>query len=144
MLFKLLSKETRPFSWFGLLVVGMMMLGCGSGGVSLKGKVSYDNNVVDQGAITLIPASASGKKVGGIIKDGTFEIPKDKGLVAGQYKVEITWAKKTGKKVQEEPGSKEFVSEERKQAIPAKYNSQTTLQVTLKSGENVEDFLLTK
>ncbi|MGF1582273.1 MAG: hypothetical protein ACFCD0_23360 [Gemmataceae bacterium] len=141
-------KQLYPLRWgvfLFLLTLAFLNFGCGGGGVSVKGEVKYDNQIVDQGTITFVPiAAGDAKKVGGQIKDGTYEILPEKGLSPGKYKVEIHWAKKTGRKIPEEEGSTEFMTEERKEAIPAYYNINTNLEATITNGTNSKDFDLPK
>ncbi len=140
--------QLSPLRWgvsFCLLTLAFLNFGCGSGGVSVKGEVKYDNQVVDQGTITFIPVGdKKAKKVGGRITDGTYEIVGDKGLEPGKYKVEIHWAKKTGRKIPEEIDSPDFVTDERVEAIPEYYNKHTNLEETLTSGHNTKNFNLVK
>jgi len=115
--------------------------GCGgAGGVTAKGRVTLDNVPVKEGTIVFI-SSAGGQKVPAVVKDGEYAVPADAALKPGSYRVEVTWARPTGKKIPSaDPG---MTTDERKEAIPAKYNTQSTLTADLASGENTKDFTLT-
>ena len=74
------------------------------------------------------------------VEGGAYEVPADLGAAPGTFKVEISWAKKTGRRVPSaDPG---IMMDETREAVPAKYNSRTTLTVAIKPGENVHDFPL--
>ena len=80
---------------------------------------------------------------GGKITDGAYDVPADKGARPGtEYTVQITALRKTGKLVPnifDANGPKMELDE---QYIPARYNEETTLRVTTRSGENQFDFAL--
>lgn len=98
-----------------------------TGTVTLKGKN------LDSGTVTFVPA-AGGAPAAAQVTDGAFAIPKDKGLLPGKYKVAIS--SPDGKTPDNDPDaapgpSGNFASKER---IPAKFNTETTLEVEVKTG----------
>ena len=99
-----------------------------SGTVTLKGKP------VDSGLLEFRPManSATYTRSGAVIADGKFEIPKEKGLVPGKYKVSISAPDKHHKLGGEElPGPTS--SRTSKDLIPPDYNLKTKLEVEIRN-----------
>jgi hypothetical protein len=111
-----------------------LLAGCGSS-ASVEGTVSVDGTQIDHGSIVFVPAGGSGNPVGTDIRDGKYEIPSERGLTSGNYKVQILWNKKTGKKTKDitDTGA---VIDERMQVLPPNYNTNTELTADIKSGGN--------
>ena len=137
-------------AWFG--VVGLSLVssaGCGRGydgadRAAVAGTVMLDGAPVTNGTINLIPAAGdSRRKASAVIENGTFSIPAPKGPNLGKYKVEIHWLKRTGRKVASQGDALGIMVDEAVEAIPAKYNTQTTLQVEIVADQNTHDFRLT-
>lgn len=108
--------------------------GCGRSGperFSLKGRVTFDGAPLAEGDILLLPASGTqAPTVSGRIENGEFNIPADRGPMAGDYTVAISAERKTGRKVQADIlGS--ATTEQYEQYIPARYNEQTTLSAQI-------------
>jgi hypothetical protein len=121
------------------------LVGCGGGGTkraSVEGTVTYDGKPIDNGSITFVPDGGGDRpKAGGSIKDGKYSIGAGEGgPVPGKYKVEITWDKSVGKKL--DPDIQGGANT--KQVLPDKFNKATTLTAEVKSGTNTIDFPLTK
>jgi hypothetical protein len=115
--------------------------GCSSSGAaSVEGKVSYSGEPIDVGTITFIPKS-EGIKTGGIIDNGAYNIEAKVGPPPGTHRVEIRWAKPTGKKSKNEFGEEITM---RQEGLPEKYHDQSTLTADVKPGKNVIDFALEK
>lgn len=127
----------------------LCLIGCGSSGpqqAALSGSVTYDGTPVADGRITFIPtAGTKGVSAGDVIKDGKYSIPADKGPTYGKYRVEIKWSKKTGKQIEmgspAPPGTK---VDEVVEAIPTKYNTESTLEKEINSPKQTIDFKLDK
>lgn len=127
----------------GVLVLAAGLAGCGgSSGIErygVSGTVTLDGEPLDTGAIQFGPEDGQGMSGGAAIQNGTYDIPADRGLPAGKYRVRISSAG-GGTEVEEEaPGeSLENLANER---IPAKYNvnSQETIEIT-PDGSNTFDF----
>jgi hypothetical protein len=119
----------------------LLVAGCGGGRGSVSGTVKVDGQPVDAGDITFVPADVSKglRPVGASITDGKYEIDADRGLAAGSYKVQITWNKKTGKKTKDVADTGE-IKDERRQVLPAEYNTATKLTHDVKAGANTADF----
>jgi hypothetical protein len=131
-----------------VLLLILCPLGCGNSGPqksALSGTVSYDGTPVADGRITFVPTGEQGTSAGDVIKDGKYSIAADKGPTFGKYKVQINWSKKTGNQIEvgspAPPGTK---IDEVKEAIPVKYNAQTTLEKDVNSAKQVIDFPLEK
>jgi len=117
--------------------------GCGGGDkVEVEGTVSYDGKPVQAGAIAFLSSDAkSGGSGGAPIIDGKYHVPVKEGLKPGTYKVEIHWAKPTGKKFKSESGDTLDMTEE---GLPEKYNLKSELKAEVKPGPNPVDFHLPK
>ncbi|MBA4189250.1 MAG: hypothetical protein C0467_14735 [Planctomycetaceae bacterium] len=96
-----------------------------------------DNQPAPAGTIVFVPLAAGQLQSQGIIQDdGTFVIEGENGPSAGEYKVEILCAKKTGRRIQSMSSSDGTgMIDERVPVIPARYNTATTLRQTITSGE---------
>jgi hypothetical protein len=121
---------------FGLLAV--LLAGCGDGRNAVSGTVTYKGQPVD-GIIEFVPAGGEATQAGATVEKGKYSIPRDKGLVPGNYKVMIF--SPDNKQVTPDPGGNPFFAKA-KERIPAKYNEQTTLTREVKSGSNPIDFNL--
>jgi len=118
-----------------------LLTGCGSGKSRVEGTVTLDGSPVDGGVIAFFPAGTSEQHDAGHaeIKDGKYSVEETKDLKPGNYRVEISWNKPTGKKVPT-PGDPDIKMDQVHQVIPAKYNTKSTLSETLTSGTNKKDF----
>jgi hypothetical protein len=128
-------------------LIALLMAGCGSGSSTMRvwGDVSYENEAIQDGNIEFIPIEGTaGPNVGGVIKDGSYKIPAEKGpLSEGVYRVEIKAFKESGvvpKKY------KEKALPDRKPIFPPEYNIRSKLRVQIKprASENQFDFHLSK
>lgn len=126
-----------------LLLLLLLAAGCGgdaSGRYAISGTVTLDGQPVTTGAIAVIPAQGTdGPTSGGSIEDGEYSIPASKGPTAGRYRVEIRWPREAGQ-VELYPGQSGAKFEE---AIPAKYNSKSTLEIQVGEGSTEHNFDLT-
>ena len=130
----------------GLLcaVVFLSVLGCGhSGRVSVEGTVTLDGQPLENGQIQFSPLpGTAGPTAGADIVDGKFAIPPSGGPFAGNFRVQITKAGLTGKKVFD-PRSNSMM-DEYAQILPARYNEQSELEAEVAaSGPNSFEFTLT-
>jgi hypothetical protein len=116
--------------------------GCGgTGQVEVEGTVTYDGRPVPAGAIAFVAADGQGLNAGGTVLDGHYQIPTRVGPKPGKYRVEVRWAKPTGKKYRSETGAMLEVTEE---GLPVKFNDKSELTADLKPGKNTIDFDLPK
>jgi hypothetical protein len=115
--------------------------GCGSElpqGMPVSGTVSFQGAPLDHGSIEFAPVSDEGVFSGAPIVVGTYEIPDENGLTAGEYEVRISSSSGETATEEEAPGESSVTAKER---IPAGYNVATTLKVTVQpSQDNTFDF----
>lgn len=91
-----------PYCFVALLLA--VCLGCGgSGGVPVRGEVTYDGQPVDSGSITFQPADGAGRSTGATIENGRYAITGEASPLPGKYTVNIRAALKTGKQVKAGP-----------------------------------------
>jgi hypothetical protein len=145
---------------FGLLVLMLSLgaAGCGHSGLeraSVHGKVTIDGQPVEAGSIRMISlAPGGGPSVGGQITNGEYEIAEEKGPTLGKHRVEVLVPYRTGRKVpspfampptdpNEAPDPSGMVDEWIEKA-PAKYNTDSKLEVMIESGSNEFDVAMTK
>ena len=125
-------------------VVALTLVGCSSDSdrSRVQGEVSYNGEPVDDGGIAFIPdgQGESQARATGEIVDGHYAFDSKRGPYPGNYRVEIYWNKKTGRTIKSRASG--ATKDERKQAIPAKYNQRTELKVEIKPGRNTHDFHL--
>ena len=90
-------RETRTPSSTILLFIWLVITvasGCGQtsdglGRIPISGTVTMDGQSLSSGSLSLTPQS-SGPACGTSIRDGKFDIPKNRGPVAGIYNARIT------------------------------------------------------
>lgn len=129
-----------------LLCLGTLLLafsvGCtGNAPKSVSGKVTLDGEPVKGGSVVFLPADVNGTKGAAEIIDGSYLIGGDSGLKPGKYRVEISWFKPTGRKIPSaDPG---FTTDETREVIPAKYNTNSELKADIGARENTHNFTLT-
>ncbi len=132
-----LPKKMATWLKAGLVVT---LVGCGpSDQVSIEGRVTLDGQPVGPGSIVFLPeAGGEGIKIAAPIEDGQYRIGTERGAKPGTFRVEISWSKKTGRQLPSaDPG---IMMDETQEAIPPRYNTQTTLVREIKPGENTHDF----
>ena len=141
------SRRKRAFSaWCYVLGICLTVLaGCGqtSDRCMLEGTVTVDGQPLAEGNIRFLPQPGTGgPSAGGKIMDGRFSIARLDGTFAGEFRVEITASRKTGRQV-ESPFAPGRFTDESVQYLPAQYNSQSelTAQVT-DDGANRFEFTL--
>lgn len=129
---------------FVLLVILSVALGCSSGDglkrAQVKGEVKVDGLPLEEGSINFFPAgTAEGPSAGGVIEQGKYDLPRERGPVVGPNRVEIRGVKKTGRMVPNAmaPGT---MREELVEALPGDVNTKSTLVREIAPGENIVDF----
>jgi hypothetical protein len=105
----------------------------------LSGEVTFDGQPIDVGSISFLPEGA-GRPSGGVITDGKYDVPEEKGANAGKYRVEIHWLKRTGRQLRD-PESGEMY-DERREALPERFHAKTELTVEVPLPEDRHDFNL--
>lgn len=118
--------------------------GCsrGDGRLAIKGAVTLDGAPVGSGVVSFLPATAAkGSTVAGaIVSRGRYQLPPSKGLMPGEYRVEIRIPKPTGR-VTTDAATGESAPETQ-EAAPARYNERSELQATVVPGMGDLDFRL--
>ncbi len=113
----------------------------GSQRYPLSGKVSYDGAPIDAGTISFLPVDGAELRVsGGEIVDGAYSVPEERGANAGKYRVEIHWAKKTGKKYFD--NELKLENDERKEALPPRFHAKSELTAEVSGRQSTFDFHL--
>ena len=126
--------------FLGIFLLAVLLApGCSSNADSVvTGSVTVDGKPADHGAITFFPTDGKARTAGTQIISGKYtgHVP------VGVQKVEIHLPKVIGrKKLYNTPDSPlEDITDE---SLPARYSSQTELQLEVKTGINEKDFNLT-
>jgi hypothetical protein len=105
-------------------------IGCDQGPqrLTVSGSVRLDGNPLATGSLLMTPVM-KGPVAGCDIKDGQFEMPQDRGPGPGEYRVEITAYRPTGKKVYDSDFN--VSTETLVPIIPARYNTESELTATV-------------
>lgn len=125
---------------FALLVLNCFLLaGCDRGPAqgTVKGTVTLDGQPVENGMIRFVPTDGGTQPADSPVVSGVYSVT----IVPGEKKVEVTWGKsRSGAKASDtaSQGSDQII-----EAIPFKYNSQTTLMYKVVEGEQRKHFELT-
>ncbi len=120
-----------------VLFISLLLIGCGDtsdGREAISGKVTLKSQPLDSGMIQFLPTGNDQSTASGaIITNGSYSIPKDKGLKPGTYKVLISSGEPGTAAEEQAPGdsSQRTVAKER---IPAKYNAESKEIIEVKKG----------
>jgi hypothetical protein len=137
--------EMKIFSWWTL--AGMITLavglagGCGSqddqNHATVEGTVALDGTSIEEGTIVFSPtAGTTGPAAYGQIAGGKYTLAAgDRGPVLGKHQVRLEGYRDLGHKNDKGEAIKE-------QAVPAQYNTATTLMVEVAKGKNTHNFEL--
>lgn len=122
----------QRFSTWGLAAVLLcaMSIGCDQGPqrIPVSGSVELDGKPLATGSLLMTPLK-SGPVAGCDIKDGRFEMPMERGPGPGEYRVEITAYRPTGKKLYDSDFN--VSTETLEPIVPARYNTATELTATV-------------
>jgi hypothetical protein len=138
-------------SWVGwfvpfLMVGSLLLAGCGGddgGRATVKGQVTFNGTPINDGAINLVPLDSQGRRVGGSITNGTYELTGEQsGPVPGNYRVEVYGFEPMAAPAGAAAGDAEAESATR-QFVPPQFNSQSTIELNVDSSEVEKDFALT-
>jgi hypothetical protein len=128
-------------------VATLLFIGCSKpnplGRFPLSGSVTLQGQPLDQGTIAFEPVDlTNGIPSGAEIKNGSYDIPTEKGLPAGKYTVRITSTDAPAAAASDAmPGDAPVVMG--KERIPPKWNLNSDQQVEIKpDGEHVFDFAI--
>lgn len=125
--------------------------GCGNRGperVAVSGTVSFNGQPVSEGFIRFVPLSTNpGPATAATINDGKYRADARGGVPVGTHNVRIeAYRKVSVKNAMPVPGVPNATQEDhRQQWLPAKFNTNTTLEITIESGsrEITKNFDLT-
>jgi len=125
-------------------LIAVAFAGCGRANQSIQGEVTYGGEPVEDGIIEFIPIEGTKEpSTGAAIVAGRYQIAPAAGpLTGGTYKVAIRATKKTGT-TSPDPFNPAKQVENKTNYIPADYNTQTKLKVTISSKASY-DFHLEK
>jgi hypothetical protein len=130
-----------------IAMLSFLIAGCDSGHAgrgALRGRVTLDGKPLTQGSILFTPIQGTHEVVtGGEIKNGRYEFPAATGPAIGWNRVEIRAVRNTGKMIPKPFAPPGQLIPEQVEAISLKFNSESTLKVEIKSGENTADFEVT-
>ena len=120
----------------------LFLAGCGPRAATIKGTATFDGIPIEEGSISFLPEPGTeSRKASAAILQGAFEVPAERGPMPGKFRIEISWVKKTGKKIASaDPGMPDV--DERIEAIPARYNTESTLVREITPGDNKLEFAL--
>jgi hypothetical protein len=122
----------------------LLLAGCGGGDANrgdISGVVKLDEKPLVQGSILFTPIEgARGSVTGGTIENGKYQCSGAAGATIGWNRVEIRAMRKTGKKIPKPFAPQGQTIDEQIEAIPPKFNSQSSLKVEVKRGDNTADF----
>ena len=134
----------RIAKFCGICVVLATCLGCGNKGprrAAVTGQVTLDGRPIDEGVIQFLPVEGTvGPETGGVIENGRYDIPQDRGVVVGKCRVELRASKKTGRKIQDPTGRPGTLTDEYKEVFPPSSNTNSTLVREIKDDLNTLDF----
>ena len=116
------------------------LVGCGDDRAAVQGTVTLDGQDIE-GMISFVPTNGrSTSAAWAEIKQGRYSIPTAQGPAVGNYRVEISWMRKDGKKLTSVANS--MLAEQIAEAIPARYNQKSELKADIAPGKNQLDFAL--
>lgn len=129
-------------TWLVTLILLPLAVGCDNGlqRVKMSGKVTFADQPVEDGQIRFTPKPGTKMPLTVVpIAEGHYDTSTVGGIPAGSYRVEIrAWNPN-------QPRSSGPGMPGRKQLLPAKYVSKSTLEITLKAGQPAitQDYELT-
>jgi hypothetical protein len=96
----------------------------------VSGTVTYKGEPLDAGSVTFLYTDQPGPAGGAVITNGRFDVPADRGLLPGNYRVQISSPRGKGERTPEQVAAGASVPA--KERIPPSYNtdSKLTIEVT--------------
>ena len=129
------------FRRFGILILLLLPIGCSpdnpQGRVSLHGSVSINGTPIKTGTISFAPLGnpAEITHSGATITNGKYAAPTNKGVVPGEYVVQIYASEDTG---QVDPTATGTSGKIYRQLIPPKYNEKSELKINVDRGKSYD------
>jgi hypothetical protein len=125
-------RTTCPSSKLTAITICLALsTGCAPAVRVVEGKIALDGKALESGAIEFEPVDSYGRVFGGDIRDGSYRIDVPPAVV-GKSVVRINSMRPTGRKV---PAGRLAVRgamiDEIAEVVPARYNTNSTLQVDL-------------
>lgn len=107
--------------------------GSGDGYRAVSGAVTFQGNLIQEGAIQFCTDSKPSVVRGGaMIRDGNYQVPREHGLVPGSYVVRISSAERIANPDKTQAEMSPFRTRER---IPAKYNTESELKIEVRADQ---------
>jgi hypothetical protein len=115
--------------------------------MEITGKVTYKGEPVEDGVVDFEPMDGQPTKdAAHIQKDGTYRIPRDKGLLPGKYKVSIIIGDgydTSGEASPDAPKKRPGAGKQGVERAPPEFNTKSTLvREVKKDGPNVFEFAI--
>ena len=142
-----------PLRYAAVACLALVVVGCGPSGSEravVSGKVTFHGVPLKSGEIRFIPIKGTeGPMWGALIADGQYTADGKGGVPVGTHRIEIlatsTKGPSEGGRGLDGPPRPGMNAASRKPYIPAKYNRQSTLEITIEPGSGgiVKDFALT-
>lgn len=121
--------------------------GCGTsdtGHGTISGQVNLDGKPIEQGSILFTPIDGTkGVVAGGQIQNGQYRFAGVNGPAIGVNRVEIQAMRKNGKMIPKPMGAPGEMVEGSEQVAAARFNSNSTLKIEIKPGDNTANFDVT-
>lgn len=128
---------------FGLIVL-LLTGGCGKDHANrgaIQGEVKLDGRPIEEGSILFTPVDGTKGTVAGTqIEKGRYQIAGQNGPAVGWNSVAISTLRKTGRMMEKPMTPPGQMVEEYVEAIPPRFNTESTLKLEVKPGENTADF----
>jgi hypothetical protein len=108
---------------------------------AIQGEVKLDGRPIEEGSILFTPVDGTKGTVAGTqIEKGHYRIAGHNGPALGWNSVAISTLRKTGRMVEKPMAPPGQMVEEYVEAVPTRFNSESTLKFEVKPGENTADF----
>ena len=134
---------SQPFRT-AFAVVAAVIVGCGptTDRLPISGQVRLDGAPIDRGTIRFSsPTDPNALAAGGMVRDGEFDIPRERGLPPGEYRLSISSPDRDGPKVPFSPGPGKPTIMVTRDRIPVSYNVESERTVVLEAAKkNVFEF----
>jgi hypothetical protein len=135
---------TRTLTLALLLAILAVVSGCGGKDANrstIGGGVTLDGKPIALGSILFIPVDGTeGAATGGPIENGRYRITGKDGAAVGWNRVEVRAVYKTGRMIPKGLGGTGEMIEEQTEGVATRFNSESTLKVEVKTGDNKADF----
>jgi len=140
-------------SAFCCAVAAVVLAGCGQDGPEravVSGTVTYQGKPLEEGQIRFLPVKGTEAPVsGGAIRKGEYRVDAKGGVPVGTHRIEIIAYRVPPESLEIlktlPPDATETEMPPREQYIPAKYNADSELEITIPPGSGAirRDFQLT-